>query len=431
MKPRRASVSGRLAAVAAIAFAMAVNCSMQTAASRMVRQIDWAGRGVWLKADLHTQTRFSDGRYTVDEVVSAGAKNGCDVVAITDHADQELKAATPEYLDAIRAARLNSPGLVVIAGLEWNVPPGKGDEHAGVLFPTAMETLETFSTFKSRFDDWKRTDEDADLADQALRWLVPGDSGAIAPVVILNHPSRKPESTSAPSLAFEHLRQVSPLLIGIEGAPGHQRAVPLGAYESSVKPIDRWDPLVAEIGGAWDQWLQHGLDVWGALADSDFHDEGGDFWPCQFASTWIYAPDRTADGVLRALRAGSFFAEHGHIVTLAELEVRVPGLKRPVAPGETVQSQPGVVATVTLRTVVPEQDYLGHENHIDRVELIGITSDGSSLLYAGSPGPTEAFRVSVTVPANGIVLRARGSRATSDGNLLFYTNPVRIVTSKP
>jgi len=46
MKPRQASVSGRLAAVAAIAFAMAVNCSMQTPASHMVRQIDWAGRGV-------------------------------------------------------------------------------------------------------------------------------------------------------------------------------------------------------------------------------------------------------------------------------------------------------------------------------------------------------------------------------------------------
>jgi hypothetical protein len=428
MKPRQASLSGRLVAVAAIAFAMAANCSMQTPAPRLVRQIDWAGRGVWLKADLHTQTRFSDGRYTVDEVVTAGAKNGCDVVAITDHADQELRAATPEYLDAIRAARLNSPGLVVIAGLEWNVPPGRGDEHAGVLFPTAMETLETLSTFKSRFDDWKRKDEDADLADQALRWLVPSEPGAIAPVVILNHPSRKPESPSAPRLAFEHLRHGSPLLIGIEGAPGHQRAVPLGAYESSMKPIDRWDPLVAEIGGAWDQWLQEGLDVWAALADSDFHDDGGDFWPCQFASTWIYAPDRTTDGVLRALRAGSFFAEHGHIVTRADLEARVPGLKRPVAPGEVVQMRPGVVATVTLRTVVPERDYLGNENTIDRVELIGITDEGFSMLYAGPPGATDAFKVSVSVPPNGIVLRARGSRAGGDGTLLFYTNPIRLMT---
>ena len=30
----------------------------------------------------------------------------------------------------------------MIAGLEWNVPPGKGLEHAGVLFPTfGMSTL--------------------------------------------------------------------------------------------------------------------------------------------------------------------------------------------------------------------------------------------------------------------------------------------------
>jgi hypothetical protein len=81
--------------------------------------------------------------------------------------------------------------------------------------------------------------------------------------------------------------------------------------------------------------------------------------------------------------------------------------------------------------VVPERDYLGNETAIDRVELIGITGEGPSVLYAGSLGPTDAFNVSVTVPPNGIVLRARGSRATSDGNLFFYTNPIRIVTAKP
>src|SRR4030095_15876668 len=99
------------------------------------------------------------------------AKNGCDVVAITDHADEELKAATPEYLDAIRAARVHNPNLAVIAGLEWNLPPGKGDEHAGVLFPSTMETVERFSTFKRRFDDWNKKGENPELADQALQWL--------------------------------------------------------------------------------------------------------------------------------------------------------------------------------------------------------------------------------------------------------------------
>jgi hypothetical protein len=402
----------------------------QVAVTRIVQRVSWAGKGVWLKTDLHVHTRFSDGRYPLEDMVHAAAAHGCDVVAITDHADNNLKAATPEYLDAIRSARTQNPSLVVIAGLEWNVPPGKGNEHAGVLFPSQMETLETFAAFKSQFDDYHRKEEPSDLAASALGSLVPIDKTAIAPVVIVNHPSRRSESASAPRLTFEGLRAVSPLLVGIEGAPGHQRAVPLGAYEGTAKPIDRWDPIVAEAGGVWDGWLQGGLDVWAAIADSDFHDENGEFWPCEFAATWIYAPDRTVNGVIRALRAGSFFAEHGHIVTRAALEVRVPGQPRVMTPGETLQVQAGGVASVTLRLDVPARDYLDRENRIDQVELIGISSEGARVLFSGPPAMPDAFNISVTVPAGGIVLRARGSHTTADGKLMFYTNPIRLTTPK-
>jgi hypothetical protein len=384
---------------------------------------------VWLKADLHTHTRFSDGGETVDALVHAAAEHGCDVVAVTDHADNELKAATPEYMEAIRTARAQTPGLVVLAGLEWNIPPGKGLEHAGVLFPSAMETLEQFSTFKTRFDDWDKKGENPELGDEALRWLAPTDRTAVSPVVILNHPSRKPKSTSTPALMLEHWKGVSPVVVGIEGAPGHQRSAPLGSYESSVVPIDRWDPIVAEIGGTWDEWLQHGVDVWGAIADSDFHGPSGEFWPCEFAATWIYAPDRTGDGVLRALKAGSFFAEHGHIVTEATLEARVPDLVRAVGVGEAYQVRAGTVATVTLHLAVPPLDFLDRENQIDAVELVGVSSDGARVLFSGPPGETDAFSVPVTVPPGGIVLRARGRRAVADGNLLFYTNPIRLATT--
>jgi hypothetical protein len=229
---------------------------------------------------------------------------------------------------------------------------------------------------------------------------------------------------------FEHWRSVSSLPVGIEGAPGHQRANPLGAYGSKARPVDRWDPIAAEIGGTWDTWLQHGLDVWAAVADSDFHGEGDDFFPCQFGATWIYAPDRTVDGVLRALRAGSFFAEHGHIVTTAILDATVPGQLRAVTSGEVLQTAPGAVAIVTLRLTVPATDYLDRENRIDRVELVGVSKGGAQVLFAGPPGSTEAFTVPVTVPSEGIVLRARGTRATPDGNLMFYTNPIRLTTMK-
>ena len=85
-------------------------------------------------------------------------------------------------------------------------------------------------------------------------------------------------------------------------APGHQAGVPLGAYSYKETPIDRWDPAAARVGDAWDTLLQKGIDVWAARAASDFHrtrsGSWGDYWPGQFSETWLYVPERTADGVL-------------------------------------------------------------------------------------------------------------------------------------
>ena len=64
------------------------------------RAIPWAQTGVWLKAETHVHTSFSDGR-SLDELVDQAVANGCDVLAITDHTDRNLKAATPEYHAAI------------------------------------------------------------------------------------------------------------------------------------------------------------------------------------------------------------------------------------------------------------------------------------------------------------------------------------------
>src|SRR5688500_7315751 len=75
-------------------------------APRFVREIPWQGRGVWLKADTHVHTDdFSDGGYALKDVVAKAADHGCDVLAVTDHLDVNLTAATPAYFAAIEAAR--------------------------------------------------------------------------------------------------------------------------------------------------------------------------------------------------------------------------------------------------------------------------------------------------------------------------------------
>jgi hypothetical protein len=223
---------------------------------------------------------------------------------------------------------------------------------------------------------------------------------------------------------------VSGIFAGVEGAPGHQHQKPLGAYGGDVKPIDRWDPVTAEVGGAWDQLLAEGLDVWGTSATSDFHSwRMGDYWPCQFSETWIYARDRSAPAVFAALRAGSFFGVHGRIVSQARLEATTDGLKRPAMAGETIRVAAGRPLEAALTVVVPEQDWDGTPNRLDRLELIAIDATGARIAATSTDTAPTRLAASLTVPAQGMVIRARGCRFVEGApGLCFYTNPIRITT---
>jgi hypothetical protein len=241
---------------------------------------------------------------------------------------------------------------------------------------------------------------------------------------------RRIDTPSAPKLTFEALKAAAPsVLIGIEGGPGNQRGTPIGLYPAGVM-TGRWDPLVAEAGGIWDQWILRGSDIWGAIANSDFHNETTGYWPCEFATTWVYAPDRTVDGVIRALRAGSFFGEHGHIVSSVTFQANLPGLTRPAQTGETVSAPVGSKATVSLHVAASATDFLGRPNRIDTVELIALSRGTTESLYSGPPSGPAAFSVDVTVPPGGIAVRARGRRhVAGEPPLEFYTNPIRITAS--
>jgi hypothetical protein len=401
-----------------------------------VRQVEWCGKGSWLKADTHLHTKFSDGGHTVEEVVRQGERFGCNVLAITDHADRNLKAATREYLEAIQVERRRHPDLVLLAGLEWNLPPWGRDEHATVLIHPDLDEWSVLSRFKERFDDVDRKPHRAELADEALRWL--GEQaihGQARPVVIYEHPSRKRDRSLDIVPALVHWREVNDVVIGFSGAPGHQRYKPNGAYKGKENTIDGWDPAAARVGDAWDTLLQRGLDLWAADAPSDFHNDKPqdlhDFWPGEFSETWLYVPEKSAAGVLRAFRAGTFFASHGHIVRQVELTVEAPGLQRPAGVGEVVQLPAGTSVKVQLRCVVPANDWEGHPNHLDKIEVIAITPQFARIVATSSldkNGVTGA--TTLEVPPEGIVIRARGGRDTQGGpKLMFYTNSVRIQTS--
>ena len=130
----------------------------------------------------------------------------------------------------------------------------------------------------------------------ALTWLAQTTAASpVKPVVIYNHPSRKDASSMQNVDDILAWRKVNDLVIGFESGPGHQGKPPLGSYEQKISLIDRWDPVAARTGDAWDTLLQRNVNVHGAMTSSDFHTPNpadlNDFWPCQFAETWFYVPD--------------------------------------------------------------------------------------------------------------------------------------------
>ena len=190
---------GSLAATGLLVALTAAREPQQT--SSFLVQHDWVGKGQWIRGDTHVHTRFSDGGYSPADVATQAVKHGCEVIGFPDHAARRLKGASPEYMAAIQAVRKAQPALAVIAGLEWNVPPFGGDEHATLLVPEGPREDSILAEFKRRFDDSDVVDSPKPDVQAALTWLAQTTAASsVKPVVIYNHPSRKDASSCRTSM---------------------------------------------------------------------------------------------------------------------------------------------------------------------------------------------------------------------------------------
>lgn len=401
-----------------------------------VQRIPWANQGVWLSADTHIHTKHSDGSHTINEVAEKAIEYGCNVIAITDHADGNLSAGTLEYFKEIDNINRQFPYLSVISGLEWNLPPYKGREHASLLFPDGESTALTAAEFRSMFDDYGNSIDPLTSVSESLAWLESKFSSySTLPVVLYNHPSRKSVSREEVRKNLESWSQKNQIFVGFSGAPGHQRMPVdrIGSYTYDFKTSDRWDPTVSENGGTWDTLLADGVILWGARAPSDFHSNRGDYWPCQFSETRVYARDNSINSVIEALRRGAFFGSHGKVVKDLSFELELPSHERPVIMGEAVSVKEGSQLVVNLEISLNDKNWKGKTAKLEQVELV-VNSNGkvTNHIY-DTEGYRRGNRIAISVSdltvTGDMVIRWRGrSMQEINGDYMFYTNPIILRT---
>jgi len=144
----------------------------------------------------------------------------------------------------------------------------------------------------------------------------------------------------------------------------------------------------------------------------------------------LQVPERSAQGVLQAIRAGTFWAGHGGFLRHLALTVQAPGLKVPASPGEIVRYRAG--AAIDVRLAIDRSSNAADASL--RAEIIGNCRTGRTESIASmdmTPGTND-----VDLPVRGVVAgedgescyvraRVRMPRG-ADGDWLAYTNPIRI-----
>lgn len=384
-------------------------------------QVPWGIGGTQVVADFHLHTRFSDGQLEIEDLVRKSYAAGCRAVAITDHSDVSTKAGGQEYLSTIAGVRKKYPNHVLLAGLEWNVPPHLGRIHMGVLLHPLVE--QHLIAFKQQFENPQKP------VAEGLGWLRQQLKEPTHAALIFNHPSRHGEPAEQVMTEWGRMRGASAHAIGFEGGPGHQNTKPNGGY-GLAPTIDRWDPAVATIGGAWDLLLDRGENPWAALANSDYHKTPSEFTPCEFSRTVLKVPEVSASGVLQALHAGSFWASQGRFIDYFRFTANAPGLNVPAAPGEVIRVRAGT--ELNVRVAVERIAEIGAQPL--NAEIIGNCANGkpvslATLKFEPKQSEADTTIVAATAGADGVscYLRARVIGKTAAGEpAVAYINPIRI-----
>lgn len=400
---------------------------------RIARRLPWHHDGVWLHGDLHVHNLI-DVRKALS--IAGGARSaGLDFVASTEHAERAFDAQTAAILAALRR---EFPELIVLFGIEWNLP---GSDHASVVVETRPDEVELLRDFSVRFDrkvqaGMLELDPDSsgetwgefEQSVNALRWLAARQAGGgPRAVVYANHPSKWNLLSTEQIAALQEAG-----LAGVEAAPGHQNHTPPGVprnHPREVPLVDRYEPFVAVIGGGYDTLLAEGRFL-GLAAGSDFHVKRTSYLPGVFSRTLVLCPDRTPAGIVAGLTAGSTATVLGRIVSAVETRLGCASCTDTARIGEELVVPRGTAVVYRIEAEVPPRDFEDRDNRLDAVEVISNCLGAPAVVQRfeqlghGAVRRDFALPASATAESGRCFLRARGRRVASDAqqtDLLFYT----------
>lgn len=446
-------------------------------------------RRQWLPGDHHVHSEFSvgwnDSTQPPTPIIAGDANNpiprnaakarefGLAWMVSTDHggpnhAKLNLERAYPE----VQRARTEVPDLVLFYGMEFDTP---GADHSSLIIPHTPHEHTDLHEIERRFakrDEWPtNVARDTEGAMQsALRYMAASER---PPVLIANHPARSATGAGKYGLdtpaEFRAWNDAAPrVAVGMEGAPGHQAGAinrdgtidPAGTRGGYARhaTMGGFDQMTATVGGLWDALLGEGRRWW-ITASSDAHrnwrEGGSDFWPGEYAKTYVHAARSHAD-ILDGVRQGRVFVTTGDLVSEVELTAHARGAG-PVGMGGALAVALGDSVQVRIRVRDPKgPNHHGRSPVVARVDLImgevhGVVADRTTDRNATTRvvrrfAPTdwsrrgEILTMSYTIPqvTTGLYLRVRGTSTaelepTLDprgedpwSDLWFYSNPLFI-----
>lgn len=442
----------------------------------------------WLAGDHHVHSIYSasyrpdpdqpekapepilggDARYPVLENAQMARRFGLDWMVSTDHGGPghsrlNFEKAWPDVV----AARSALPDLILFYGMEFDVP---GGEHASLILPIDPAEREMLRQIEAGFgkreafpNDPARNTKDRMI--EALRFMA---TLPATPIIIANHPSRTAKGLGQWGLhspaEYRRWHDAAPnVVIGMEGAPGHQAANPKPGLDAAhgsrglyggYPTMGGFDQMVATLGGAWDALLGQGLH-WTVTATSDSHGHwsggGADFWPGEYAKTWVWATPDSAD-IMDGLRSGRVFVATGGLIDRLDFTVSALGYGQADASmGETLEVASDAMLMGTIRfRASPAANSAGvipSVHHIDLIagDVTGQAADTNPTTRLvrrftaadwQRDGDSHVIRFRIPAPAAPGYLRLRGSSTDQAEpapdlpgedpwqDLWFYSNPV-------